>query len=180
MRPVGAGAVAPATGTANSSQTTARDPAKDPVVDVGSVRLVNGQVAFSDRFIQPNYSAELSALNGTLEHFEELKATARLFDISGVTSSADALTQLEEELNGKVDLAILCPITSQVKGYPFEVRVPGDLDVDGWNVYASVDAHRRSRLASSDRSFLSSPDVLTALGTQIYGHVEVPRSNTQG
>ncbi len=40
----------------------------------------------------------------------------------------------------------------------------GDLDVDGWNVYASVDAHRRSRLASSDRSFLSSADVLTALG----------------
>jgi mRNA interferase MazF len=28
-------------------------------------------------------------------------------------------------------LAILCPITSQVKGYPFEVRVPPDLDVGG-------------------------------------------------
>lgn len=33
--------------------------------------------------------------------------------------------------NGKVGLAILCPITSQVKGYPFEVRVPDGLPVEG-------------------------------------------------
>jgi mRNA-degrading endonuclease toxin of MazEF toxin-antitoxin module len=26
--------------------------------------------------------------------------------------------------NGKVGLAILCPVTSQEKGYPFEVRIP--------------------------------------------------------
>jgi mRNA interferase MazF len=28
--------------------------------------------------------------------------------------------------NAKVGLAILCPITSQVKGYPFEVQVRGE------------------------------------------------------
>lgn len=33
--------------------------------------------------------------------------------------------------NGKVGLAILCPITSQVKGYPFEVKIPDDLEVSG-------------------------------------------------
>jgi len=33
--------------------------------------------------------------------------------------------------NGKVGLAILCPITSQVKGYPFEVPVPDGLAVQG-------------------------------------------------
>ena len=33
--------------------------------------------------------------------------------------------------NRKVGLAILCPITSQVKGYPFEVAVPGGLPVQG-------------------------------------------------
>ena len=33
--------------------------------------------------------------------------------------------------NGLVGLAILCPITSQVKGYPFEVQVPGGLGVEG-------------------------------------------------
>jgi mRNA interferase MazF len=33
--------------------------------------------------------------------------------------------------NGKVGLAILCPITSQVKGYPFEVSIPEGLDISG-------------------------------------------------
>ena len=33
--------------------------------------------------------------------------------------------------NGKVGLAILCPISSVVKGYPFEVLVPEGLPVEG-------------------------------------------------
>ena len=33
--------------------------------------------------------------------------------------------------NGKVGLAILCPITTQVKGYPFEVLIPDGLPVNG-------------------------------------------------
>ena len=33
--------------------------------------------------------------------------------------------------NRKVGLAILCPITSQVKGYPFEVAIPADSKVTG-------------------------------------------------
>jgi len=33
--------------------------------------------------------------------------------------------------NGKVGLAILCPITRQVKGYPFEVEMPSGLAVRG-------------------------------------------------
>ena len=33
--------------------------------------------------------------------------------------------------NEKVGLAILCPITSQEKGYPFEVKIPKGLAVTG-------------------------------------------------
>ncbi|MEO8432508.1 MAG: endoribonuclease MazF [Acidobacteriota bacterium] len=33
--------------------------------------------------------------------------------------------------NGKVGLALFCPITSRVKGYPFEVAVPQGLPVGG-------------------------------------------------
>jgi mRNA interferase MazF len=33
--------------------------------------------------------------------------------------------------NGKVGLALLCPVTSQVKGYPFEVAIPDGLPVNG-------------------------------------------------
>ena len=33
--------------------------------------------------------------------------------------------------NGKVGLAIMCPITNQVKDYPFEVEIPSGLNVTG-------------------------------------------------
>jgi mRNA interferase MazF len=33
--------------------------------------------------------------------------------------------------NGKVGLVILCPITNQQKGYPFEVAIPKGLKVTG-------------------------------------------------
>ncbi len=33
--------------------------------------------------------------------------------------------------NEKTDLAIFCPITNQVKGYPFEVSIPENSGIDG-------------------------------------------------
>jgi mRNA interferase MazF len=33
--------------------------------------------------------------------------------------------------NGKVGLAILCPITSKIKGYPFETALPEGLPIAG-------------------------------------------------
>ena len=36
-----------------------------------------------------------------------------------------------ESYNGKVGLALLCPITRQLKGYPFEVIIPPGLKVEG-------------------------------------------------
>ncbi len=42
-----------------------------------------------------------------------------------------ALVLSPSAYNGKVGLAIFCPITSQIKGYPFEVPVPQGLTVGG-------------------------------------------------
>ena len=33
--------------------------------------------------------------------------------------------------NGKVGIAVLCPISTKVKGYPFEVAIPAGLPVQG-------------------------------------------------
>ena len=33
--------------------------------------------------------------------------------------------------NGRVGLALLCPVTSQVKGYPFEVPLPAGSGIEG-------------------------------------------------
>lgn len=42
-----------------------------------------------------------------------------------------ALVVSPARYNTKVGLAIMCPITSQVKGYPFEVLIPAGLPVEG-------------------------------------------------
>ncbi len=42
-----------------------------------------------------------------------------------------ALVLSPESYNRKVGLALLCPVTSQVKGYPFEVPIPDGMKVSG-------------------------------------------------
>lgn len=42
-----------------------------------------------------------------------------------------ALVLSPEAYNRKVGLALLCPITHQIKGYPFEVGVPDGLKASG-------------------------------------------------
>ena len=42
---------------------------------------------------------------GSLEAFEEMKKSAVLFDVTGVTGVKDALQQIEDDLDGKVDAA---------------------------------------------------------------------------
>ncbi len=42
-----------------------------------------------------------------------------------------AIVLSPKSYNGKVGLCLLCPITNQVKGYPFEVSVPANSGVSG-------------------------------------------------
>lgn len=42
-----------------------------------------------------------------------------------------ALVVSPKSYNGKVGLALVCPVTSRAKGYPFEVPLPDGLEVDG-------------------------------------------------
>src|SRR5437588_10120158 len=42
-----------------------------------------------------------------------------------------ALVLSPSAYNGRVGLALFCPITSQVKGYPFEVPLPAGLPIAG-------------------------------------------------
>jgi mRNA interferase MazF len=42
-----------------------------------------------------------------------------------------ALVLSPRSYNGKVGLALLCPVTSNSKGYPFEVKIPDSLPARG-------------------------------------------------
>jgi mRNA interferase MazF len=47
------------------------------------------------------------------------------------TGRRPALVLSPGSYNNKVGLAIMCPITSQIKDYPFEVPLPSELPVQG-------------------------------------------------
>lgn len=42
-----------------------------------------------------------------------------------------ALVISPEAYNTKTSLLLACPITSQIKGYPFEVKIPSELQIQG-------------------------------------------------
>lgn len=42
-----------------------------------------------------------------------------------------ALVISPKSYNAKVGLALMCPVTSKIKGYPFEVIIPQDLSIEG-------------------------------------------------
>ena len=46
-------------------------------------------------------------------------------------SRRPAMVLSPEAYNARVGLALLCPVTSQVKGYPFEVGIPDNDRVSG-------------------------------------------------
>jgi mRNA interferase MazF len=55
--------------------------------------------------------------------------------------------------NSRVGLAVLCPITSQIKGYPFEVLIPPGLTIEGAILADQVEsfdwrAHRAELICS--------------------------------
>lgn len=79
-----------------------------------------------------------------------------------------ALALSPESYNHKVGLALFCPITSQVKGYPFEVQIPQGKHVSGVvlaDQVKSLDwkARQASYCCSLSRDLIH--EVLNKLGT---------------
>ena len=68
--PVSVAASAPASG-ATPPAAAAPDPLA-PVIRFGPTKLVNGRIDFADHFIRPNYSADLTDLNGSLGAFSSV------------------------------------------------------------------------------------------------------------
>ena len=70
--------------------------------------------------------------------------------------------------NGKVGLAIMCPLTSQAKGYPFEVQVPEGLGVSGvilCDQVRSLDWRERRAELIGSLPQMKVDEVLRKLGT---------------
>ena len=86
-----------------------------------------------------------------------------------------ALVLSPKAYNGKVGLAILCPITSQVKGYPFEVLIPEGLEIKGVilsDQVKSLDWRARNAQFSSKLPRKAFNEVVKKLGTLIQAELE--------
>jgi mRNA interferase MazF len=72
--------------------------------------------------------------------------------------------------NGKVGLGLFCPVTSQVKGYPFEVAIPGGLGVEGVvlaDQVKSLDWKARKATRAGRLPAATVAEILGKLGTLI-------------
>lgn len=84
-----------------------------------------------------------------------------------------ALVLSPSAYNGRVGLALLCPITTQVKGYPFEVPLPAGLPVAGVvgaDQVKSLDwrARKATRIAAVPKEIVT--QVVARLQTLIEEH----------
>ncbi len=93
-----------------------------PVVHMGPINLVHGKVAFSDRFIQPNYSADLSELTGTLSQFASAAPGAAVqladLDLRGRAEGTASVT-----ITGKVN-PLAKPLALDIKGQVRDLELP--------------------------------------------------------
>ncbi len=161
--------VPPATAPAASAAVAAApaDPLA-PVVQFGPVSLVNGKVLFSDFFIKPNYSADLSELTGKLSAFStaapggepvladlELRGKAEGTASLEITGKLNPLAKpLALDVAGKVrdlDLPPLSPYAVKYAGHGIE---RGKLSVDvAYKVLPSGQLTASNRLVLNQLTF---------------------------
>ncbi len=128
-----------------------------PVINFGPISLVNGTIDFTDHFVKPNYSADLSELTGKLSAFSsqpqggpggkpaladlELRGKAEQTASLEITGKLNPLAKpLELDITGKVrdlELPPLSPYSVRYAGHGIE---RGKLSVDV-NYKVTPDGH---------------------------------------
>jgi len=131
----GPAAPAPTPAAAPAADTASSGPA--PVITFGPMNLINGQIDFSDLFIKPNYSADLTELNGKLSGFSskrvgdqpaladlELHGKAQQTASLEITGKLNPLVKpLELDITARMhdlDLPPLSPYTIRFAGHGIE------------------------------------------------------------
>jgi hypothetical protein len=141
--------------TQKAAQTTVSSTsstANAAIINFGPVSLVNGRVAFSDRFVKPNYSANLSDLTGKLSAFSSVAT-------GGTLTLADL--ELRGRAEGTASLEILGKLNPLAK--PLALDITGkvrDLELPPLSPYAikySGYGITRGKM-SVDVSYLVQPD----------------------
>lgn len=140
------GGAAPAAPAVQAARPEAAPDPMAPIVNFGPVSVVNGKVDFTDLFVKPNYSADLSELTGKLSAFSsrpkdgqpaladlELRGKAQQTASLEITGKLNPLAKpLELDITAKMrdlDLPPLSPYSVRYAGHGIE-RGKLSLDVN--------------------------------------------------
>jgi stage V sporulation protein SpoVS len=95
---------------------------RSALISVGPVSLVNGRVLFSDRFIQPIYSADLTQLTGKLSQFssQPRNGVVQLADLE-LCGRAEGTASLE--ITGKLN-PLAKPLALDIQGRVRDLELP--------------------------------------------------------
>ncbi|QTD43910.1 DUF748 domain-containing protein [Ottowia testudinis] len=93
-----------------------------PVVRFGPIRMASGRVLFSDRFIRPNYSADLTELNGALSAFSSAAPAGapQMADLN-LTGRAEGTAALQ--VDGKLN-PLAKPLALDIKAKVTDLELP--------------------------------------------------------
>jgi Domain of Unknown Function (DUF748) len=142
--------------TTNPTSTVAVAPqtaqTSTAIINFGPVSLVNGRVAFSDRFVKPNYSANLSDLTGKLSAFSSVAsgATPTLADLE-LRGRAEGTASLE--ILGKLN-PLATPLALDITGKVRDLELP---PLSPYSVKYAGYGITRGKM-SVDVSYLVQPD----------------------
>ncbi len=129
--PAAAPAFRAASGAASASGAAPTEPPAQRKLRVGGVRLVNGNIDFSDFFVKPNYSANLTGMNGQVSQITpgqagdlELRGrvdhTGSVEILGNVNPLADPLSLDLKASARDIDLPRLSPYSGKYIGYGIE------------------------------------------------------------
>jgi hypothetical protein len=123
-----------------------------PVISFGPVSLVGGRVYFSDRFIKPNYSANLTELTGKLSAFSSVSqpGVVNLADLE-LRGRAEGTASLE--ILGKIN-PLVTPLALDIKGRVRDLELP---PLSPYSVRYAGHGIERGKL-SVDVSYVVQPD----------------------
>ena len=114
-------AEAPAADPAQPPAAVASGPAPD--IRLGPISLVNGRVLFSDRFIKPNYTANLSELTGSLGAFSNVQPAGAAPELAALSLRGRAEGTAALEIDGQLN-PLAQPLALDIKGRVRNLELP--------------------------------------------------------
>ncbi|MGH8805167.1 MAG: DUF748 domain-containing protein, partial [Polaromonas sp.] len=106
-----------------AAATSAAATAPPPIVSFGPMSLINGKVLFSDRFVKPNYSADLSELTGKLSAFSSVAPTATAPNMADLELRGRAEGTASLEILGKLN-PLAKPLALDITGKVRDLELP--------------------------------------------------------